>query len=50
MNDMAAAVQLHGLARSVYTRIVRLALEEKGVAYTLHEVEIFGPDGVPAEH
>ncbi len=47
---MASAVHLHGLARSVYTRIARLALEEKGVAYTLHEVEIFGPDGVPAEH
>ena len=47
---MACAVQLHGLARSVYTRIVRLALEEKGVAYALHEVEIFGPDGVPAVH
>ena len=43
-------VQLFGLARSVYTRIVRLALEEKGVPCTLHEVEIFGPDGVPAEH
>ena len=43
-------VQLFGLARSVYTRIARLALEEKGVAYALHEVEIFGPDGVPAEH
>jgi glutathione S-transferase len=43
-------VQLHGLARSVYTRIARLALEEKGVPYTLHEVEIFGPDGVPASH
>ena len=41
-------VQLYGLERSVYTRIARLALEEKGVAYTLHEVEIFGPDGVPA--
>jgi glutathione S-transferase len=47
---MTAAVQLHGLARSVYTRIARLALEEKGVAYTLHEVEIFGPEGVPAAH
>jgi glutathione S-transferase len=46
----AVQVQLHGLARSVYTRIARLALEEKGVAYTLHDVEIFGPDGVPAEH
>src|ERR1044072_3192478 len=41
---------LYGLSRSVYTRIVRLALEEKGVRYTLEEVEIFGPDGVPDEH
>jgi glutathione S-transferase len=47
---MAGAVQLYGLARSVYTRMARLALEEKGVPYTLHEVEIFGPDGVPAAH
>ena len=39
-----------GLSRSVYTRIARLALEEKGVRYTLEEVEIFGPAGVPAEH
>jgi glutathione S-transferase len=41
---------LYGLARSVYTRIARLALEEKGVRYTLEEVDIFGPAGVPAEH
>jgi glutathione S-transferase len=41
---------LYGLSRSVYTRIARLALEEKGVRYTLDEVEIFGPGGVPAEH
>jgi glutathione S-transferase len=41
---------LFGLTRSVYTRIARLALEEKGVRYTLEEVEIFGPGGVPAEH
>ncbi|HET9448587.1 MAG TPA: glutathione S-transferase family protein [Steroidobacteraceae bacterium] len=41
---------LYGLSRSVYTRIARLALEEKGVRYSLAEVEIFGPDGVPAEH
>jgi len=45
-----ASVNLYGLARSVYTRIARLALEEKGVACTLHEVEIFGPQGVPQEH
>jgi len=43
-------VDLYGLARSVYTRIARLALEEKGVTYTLHETEIFGPGGVPPEH
>jgi glutathione S-transferase len=43
-------VVLYGLARSVYTRIARLALEEKGVAYSLEEVDIFGPDGVPASH
>ena len=41
---------LYGLSRSVYTRIARLALEEKGVRYALEEVEIFGPAGVPAEH
>jgi glutathione S-transferase len=41
---------LHGLSRSVYTRMARLALEEKGVRYTLEEVEIFGPEGVPREH
>ena len=41
---------LYGLSRSVYTRIARLALEEKGVRYTLEEVEIFGPAGAPAEH
>jgi glutathione S-transferase len=43
-------VHLYGLERSVYTRIARLALEEKSVAYELHEVEIFGPQGVPPEH
>lgn len=41
------AVTLFGLERSVYTRIARLALAEKQVAYALREVEIFGPDGVP---
>src|SRR5262249_7248917 len=45
-----AMLILYGLARSVYTRIARLVLEEKGVAYDLREVEIFGPSGVPAEH
>ena len=41
---------LFGLERSVYTRIARLALEEKAVPYSLQEVEIFGPEGAPKEH
>lgn len=43
-------VTLYGLDRSVYTRIARLALEEKRVAYALEPVEIFGPEGVPPAH
>lgn len=46
----SAPIVLFGLERSVYTRIARLALEEKGVPYSLREVEIFGPDGVPEDH
>lgn len=45
-----SALLLYGASYSVYTRIARLALEEKGVGYELKEVEIFGPSGVPAEH
>jgi len=41
---------LYGLSRSVYTRIARLALEEKGVDYAFEEVEIFGGAGVPERH
>lgn len=50
MTGDADPVQLFGLLRSVYTRIARLALHEKGVPHGLQEVEIFGPGGVPAEH
>lgn len=47
---MASSLVLYGWSRSVYTRIARLVLEEKGLSYALHEVEIFGTSGVPAEH
>lgn len=47
---MPSTVTLYGLPRSVYTRIVRLTLEEKAVSYQLEEVDIFGPGGVPAAH
>lgn len=45
-----ATTTLFGLPRSVYTRIARLALEEKRVSYRFEEIEIFGPEGVPASH
>ncbi len=40
---------LHGYRYSVYNRIVRLALAEKGVAYERVEVNPFAPD-VPAAY
>ncbi len=39
-----------GAAYSVYLRAVRLALEEKGVAYRLEEVDIFAEGGPPADY
>lgn len=39
-----------GATYSVYTRIVRLALEEKGVPYRLDEIDIFAEGGPPAEY
>jgi glutathione S-transferase len=39
---------LFGAAYSVYVRIARLALAEKGVAYRLSEVDIFAEGGPPA--
>ena len=44
------AITLHGAPYSVYTRIVRLVLEEKGLAYRLNEVDIFGRDRGSPEH
>lgn len=41
---------LYGAAYSVYVRIARLALIEKGVDHDLVEVDVFGPGGPPADH
>jgi len=41
---------LFGATYSVYTRIPRLALEEKGVPYHLEEVDVFAPGGPPADY
>ena len=43
-------IKLLGLRISVYTRIARLALEEKSVDYQLEEVDIFADAGPPAEY
>jgi glutathione S-transferase len=43
-------IRLLGLSISVYTRIARLALEEKGIDYTLEEVDIFADSGPPADY
>jgi glutathione S-transferase len=39
-----------GAAYSVYVRIVRLALAEKGVAYQLVDVDVFAPGGPPHDY
>lgn len=41
---------VYGSPNSVYVRAVRLTLAEKGVDYDLVPVEVFGPDGPPADH
>jgi glutathione S-transferase len=43
-------VIVYGATYSVYTRIVRLALEVKGVGYRLVEIDIFGADRASAEY
>ncbi len=42
--------RLFGAPYSVYVRIVRLVLAEKGVAYDLVPVDIFADGGPPADH
>jgi len=39
---------LYGADYSVYVRIARMALEEKGVNYELVPLDIFAADGIPA--
>src|SRR5215469_1352632 len=46
---MATTVTLHGFRYSVYVRIARLVLAEKGVAYASVEVNPFAAN-VPAEY
>jgi len=45
-----AGTTVFGFRRSVYVRIARLALEEKGAAYDLVEIDPFAPGGPPADY
>ena len=44
------AVTLFGAPYSVYVRICRITLAEKGVRHTLEPVDVFSDDGVPPAH
>jgi glutathione S-transferase len=47
---VAPAPVVFGAAYSVYVRIVRLALAEKGVSYRLVEIDVFAPGGPPPDY
>ncbi|MGA0561771.1 glutathione S-transferase family protein [Ancylobacter sp. VNQ12] len=47
---MGERVRLYGATYSVYVRIVRLALAEKGIDYQLVPVDVFATGGPPPEH
>jgi len=50
MPEMHPSVTVYGASYSVYVRIVRIALHEKGVSYNLVPVDVFADEGVPPEH
>ena len=50
MPEMHPSVTVYGASYSVYVRIVRIALHEKGVPYDLVPVDVFADEGVPPEH
>lgn len=50
MSEAQSSVTLYGASYSVYVRIVRIALHEKGVPYDLVPVDVFAEEGVPPAH
>lgn len=50
MSTAATKPVVFGASYSVYVRIVRLALEEKGVPYRLDEVDVFADGGPAADY
>ncbi len=47
---MTGPVDLFGAEYSVYVRICRIVLAEKGVEYTLHPIDVFASDGPPQDY
>ncbi|WP_421983726.1 glutathione S-transferase family protein [Roseibium sp.] len=43
-------IELFGADYSVYVRSVRLALEEKGLDYTMSPIDVFAPEGVSEDY
>lgn len=50
MSAVNATVVVYGAAYSVYVRVVRMALHEKGVPYDLVPVDVFADEGLPTNH
>jgi glutathione S-transferase len=50
MSDIGKTVVVYGAAYSVYVRIVRIVLSEKGVAYDLVPVDVFAHEGLAADY
>ena len=50
MSAAKPSVVLYGAAYSVYVRIVRIVLHEKGVHYELVPVDVFADEGLPTDY
>jgi glutathione S-transferase len=50
MSAADASVTVYGATYSVYVRIVRIALHEKGVPYDLVPIDVFAEGGLPADY
>lgn len=50
MMTASTSVTVYGATYSVYVRIVRIALHEKGVPYDLVPIDVFAEQGLPADY
>jgi glutathione S-transferase len=50
MTTANTSATVYGATYSVYVRIVRIALHEKGVSYDLVPIDVFAEQGLPADY